>query len=124
MWWQYKYKTYLNDIGWFLNVLLEEEHGGGVAVDVELSEQALSLRQALVHISKADKVLVGKRRELWVKSRCQKGNQSLGHPGKVLNCSNLKTNSASLMFYFKKAMSSVVSTRNTQINTQQPGEGF
>lgn len=58
-------KIYLYDVGRFIRVLLEDEHGWSVSVDVVLLEQVGRLGQTLVHVAKLHIVLIGKRSQLW-----------------------------------------------------------
>lgn len=60
-----KKKINLYNVSWFFCVLLEDEHGRSISVDVVLLEQVGSLRQTLVHVAKLHIVLIGKRSQLW-----------------------------------------------------------
>ena len=54
----------LDDVRRFLCIFLEQQHGGGVGVDVELAQQAGRLGQTLVYVAKTHVVPEGKRCEL------------------------------------------------------------
>ena len=49
----------LDDVGGLLRVLLEQQHGGGVGVDVELAQQGGVVGLALVHVPEAHVVPEG-----------------------------------------------------------------
>lgn len=55
---------YLDYVSRLVSALLEDQHGRSVGVDVELLLQVDRLRQALVHVTKLQVVLVGEGCEL------------------------------------------------------------
>lgn len=58
-------KADLYNVGRFIRVLLEDEHGRSVRVDVVLLEQVSRLRQTLIHVAKLHIVFISKRGQLW-----------------------------------------------------------
>ena len=51
---------YLDNVNWLFCVLLKQQHGGGVCVNVELPQEPSVVCVALVHIAETNIVSVGK----------------------------------------------------------------
>lgn len=55
---------YLDDVNGLLCVLLKQQHGGSVGVNVELPQELSVVSVALIHVAKADIVSKGKSGQL------------------------------------------------------------